>query len=92
MKHTQGKWEVSKHGSTVICGDKMICVSGIVSQTKEELYEAKSNIRLIASAPELLEACKEALKYIQGHNDLEEYHTPKIECLLEQAIAKAEEV
>jgi len=56
--------------------------------------EGKANAEFITRAcnshDDLLEACKEAISYIRGHNDFEEYHTPKCERLLEQAIAKAE--
>jgi len=94
MKHTQGEWEVGqkvdKKGRKELCWE-VTCKTNIPTMRGViATVGCKPNARLIASAPELLEACKEALKYIQGHNDLEEYHTPKIECLLEQAIAKAE--
>lgn len=45
--------------------------------------EALANARLIASAPNLYEACKEALEIT---------HDPKVEKILMEAIAKVEEV
>ena len=50
----------------------------------------KDDRRLIAAAPDLLEACKEAIDYINGHNDNEGCYTPNIIRKLEQAISKAE--
>jgi hypothetical protein len=46
--------------------------------------EAEANARLIAAAPELLEACKESLPYIEGPGDSYVYG------LIKAAIEKAE--
>lgn len=46
--------------------------------------ESEANARLIAAAPDLLEACKNAIAYLQ------EYNCQRIKNCLRQAIAKAE--
>lgn len=79
-KHTPGPWEqsgCSVYGKTTA---KPICLmSGPAMQEERE-----ANARLIASAPELLEACKMALNLYK--------HSPyTIEDTLRQAIAKAED-
>ena len=84
MKHTQGKW--TKNYWTVgrieiVTDNNVICE---IHQQHERL-EQVANAKLIAAAPELLEACKLALrdyKYIDSLSD-----TPNI---LKQVIAKAE--
>lgn len=45
---------------------------------------------LIVSAPELLEACKELLTYINGDNELKTIMYPQSIDFAQQAIAKAE--
>lgn len=70
-KHTPGPWEVCPHDSTRVFRkndhndknrlfiDPTTC-SPIVG-------ESEANARLIAAAPELLEACKEAVALITNH-------------------------
>jgi hypothetical protein len=94
MKHTPGKWEIDGYETTAVIalkGGKWRCVAkcGLHNgMTPLDLNEQKANARLIASAPELLEACKLALGEFKEMG----YEPPryKIE-LLEQAIAKAED-
>ena len=84
MKHTQGKW--TKNYWTVgrieiVTDNNVICEI----HQQHEREEQVANAKLIAAAPELLEACKLALrdyKYIDSLSD-----TPNI---LKQVIAKAE--
>jgi hypothetical protein len=65
------------------CDDYSIadCSGGILARPSEE---CEANARLIAAAPELLEACKEALKNCDGRTQ------PTLTRKLSQAIAKAE--
>jgi hypothetical protein len=68
LKHTQGNWEVSKHGNNDSFG---IYAEGsrndlaIVKGGNEEGGEAEANSKLIASAPNLLKA----LQTIQSNLD-----------------------
>jgi len=82
--HTKGPWQVMKE--YFIVKD-----SGVIAKTyigpppdkkTEEIW--KDNARLIASAPELLEACKDALDKVNSGS------FPNTIKRLEQAIAKAE--
>lgn len=50
-----------------------------------ENKERKANARLIASAPDLLDACESALEYIESSNGIMSFTADK----LRQAIAKA---
>lgn len=62
LKHTQGEWNVSKHGNNDSFG---IHAGGndlaIVKGGNEEGGEAEANSKLIASAPELLAALESIL-------------------------------
>ena len=54
-EHTPGPWEVAKGGRSVNAGlGKIRMEAGLPS------VEIQANMRLIAAAPELLEACREA--------------------------------
>lgn len=104
MKHTPGKWEVD--GTSVYglqdCSwqgkpDKknrffLKVYSGGRDTASEEELEA--NARLIASAPELLEACKEVDLYFKGLIMLgqisPEFEKSELYNKIQQAIAKAE--
>ena len=62
MSHTKGPWAVCYDGRIDGQGGKFIC-SFRWSTYKEfnDNEEDKANARIIAAAPELLEACKEAV-------------------------------
>ena len=89
MKHTKGEWDVSKHGNNDSFG---VYAEGqgndiaIVKGDNEEGGEGEANARLIAAAPELLEALILAYSFMvtdpqhQGRNIL---HT------IQEAITKA---
>jgi hypothetical protein len=86
-EHTPGPWKniaLSVYGPDIIdkrskpiakVGGKTFCLG------EAEVFHA--NARLIAAAPDLLEACKEAL---------EKSHDPVVEKILMRAITKAEGV
>ena len=90
MKHTPGKWK-SNEGSS----SKNIPILGtgsrefmVIAEVYQEngTEEAQANARLIASAPELLEASKLARDYLRFNQG----NASPIFDKLEQAIAKAE--
>ena len=94
-KHTPGPWKVDKvkrHPWVVTCTDKNL---GCQNTLVEVGY--KPNARLIASAPELLEACKTLMVFCKAYknqnkgtalwNESDESDLQKAE----QAISKAED-
>ena len=103
MKHTQGKWRINttleyieKHSgkqTLVLSNDRIIAEAFGVT-----LEEAEANAKLIASAPELLEACKRFVKWYEaGKRGITGHKMALIsrERALDpakQAIAKAEEL
>lgn len=57
-KYTKGKWEIR---GNAICVDE---TGLVIADVRKSLITHKANARLIASAPELLEACKDFLYQI----------------------------
>jgi hypothetical protein len=81
MTYTKGKWnyKTGRSGVTVIYADDIPLGSLYGRQDTIE------NAQLIASAPDLLEACEKALAYREQTH----HGTDKCIALLEQAINKA---
>ena len=96
MKYTKGKWkaEIARlnprdpmfYKADVICGGIRIAhVAGVGEEA------ANANALLIAAAPKLLKACKEALKFLTAIT-FGQYYLKSVIKLLKQVIAEAEEV
>ena len=88
MKHTPGPWEISRgvHAYPFSIESESKTIGFIKLQTGlQEVTEA--NARLIASAPDLLEACKEILNLLEAEMPIWylRYHYN----VLSSAIAKA---
>lgn len=87
-KHTPGPWKVVNFDGNVsseIRAENGVMVGnpyGPAGRWAEVREEHEANANLIAAAPDLLEACKEAYRII--HNDA------YVNDLLKKAIAKAE--
>ena len=78
---TKGEWTTN---GTIIQDEKGLAIAQVWPKTnlssEESVNLMKANACLIAAAPDLLEACEKAF---------EESHNPKVEKILEAAIAKA---
>ena len=100
MKHTPGPWNINRLSSCTAVetesGSRIThlwdhveheCApcGSIESQDKTQ-EEIEANCRLIASSPELLEACKELFDYLNEHLPEQEYYIN----ILQKAISKAE--
>ena len=87
MKHTKGPWDVDPNDEFTVTADRdglSVCCTEYEDRGKNENI---ANARLIAAAPELLEACQTALitlninrRYIQ---------IPKLQEALRKAVDKA---
>lgn len=86
-KHTKGPWIWVKDSLMQCDGDNYspIRENRVICQLSSESKLNTENARLIASAPELLEQVKYALKFCR-----DEGIDPTWECALEKVIAKAE--
>ena len=100
MKHTTGKWKLSKSSdnsfykestgsSFYISAIDIDGHDGAIMVFGEEKEERQANATLVAAAPELLEKCKTALGVLK--HIYENHDTPALGIIngLEQAIKKA---
>lgn len=91
-KHTPGPWKITEHNEfSYIVQDRKkgitICCAG---GTKS--FQVKANALLIAAAPEMLEALKAALYYIEEEviEEQSTANTDMLEAKIKALIAKAE--
>ena len=99
IKHTPGPWTVTRVSKSTILKDLYISASPeriarvVVPNTAQRIHEYEANARLIAAAPELLEALKEANAELEYLNDPKGFVSMRQERIMEKArsaIAKAE--
>ena len=91
MKHTQGKWEITEQ-KDVKFGGKEYYIETKKPITLVATAYKEANAHLIASAPELLEACKKLLTVVKKFGIREPNNmTQGLEAIQdsERAIAKA---
>jgi hypothetical protein len=88
--HTNTPWHVGKRAADIAIygqkGEEIAKILGFFNSDDEN----KANARLIASAPDLLAACKAALALMQEPDADEHFDAIKLEYMLEDAISKAE--
>lgn len=90
MKHTQGEWEVIRtvaNNKLAVHSDDEI-IDYICCVSEEDGMPSEANARLIAAAPDLLEALKLALPYLQNGYSIKAMNAKS---MAEAAIAKATE-
>jgi len=87
IKHTPGKWKVS--GDSIVTANEENCIAVIETDGGYEVPAAQreGNGCLIAAAPDLLEACNAALRWMQCGT--EAGRSNNIE-FLKKALARAE--
>jgi len=98
MSYTKGPWRIGNTSNTeqdIFNGDGSVYIGFVSNTNTQSIEENKANARLIASAPDLLEACKWA--FVQLGGQLKNYavgtdliHKKEACIKLEQAIAKVE--
>jgi hypothetical protein len=88
-EHTPAPWSVSVDTNTEVIGphQRTICRAHRDAPTRSE-EETRANARLISAAPELLEACESALRFLEIHRERGKAPT-QCEADLRAAIAKA---
>lgn len=92
-KHTPGPWNIGKVSEEIFATDENGIPRTICQRAEDDEFEAKpweANAHLIASAPELLEACKDALESLKRLEDKDGAYRVTNISQLQQAIAKAE--
>lgn len=92
FSHTPGPWQihnnVGRKGGLGIVADGAPCVIACMSNVKAWPVEAEANARLIAAAPDLLEACRMAYRFYRQFNRLSN-NEDEIFQAVKQAIRKA---
>ena len=61
-KFTKGNWKIGESGLSVICDNDYVCTCHHEAEQLITEEQAKSNAKLIAAAPELLEVIQSALR------------------------------
>ena len=92
-KHTPGPWHAADDGGEVFDAEYIpVCYMNGIGQASEFITEkeAEANARLIAAAPELLEACIEMRGYLAGLLGGDESESQHVR-MLDGVIRKAEE-
>lgn len=91
IKHTPGPWTLIKDGVANFCGVTTPKKWLLRIQQNGELLrgEQEANARLIASAPELLEACRLAKTYLEFNGGLGKMGITALKAC-NDAISKAE--
>ncbi len=82
--YTPGPWKINRSLGFIANDERRTVVCWIPAPASSPLVE--EDARLIAAAPELLEACRAALELSEIENSL----TSKVENLLRAAVTKAE--
>jgi hypothetical protein len=91
MKHTPGPWEIEGEGQDVV-GILAMGHNHFIAKLSGWATEIQdANARLIAAAPDLLEACKVALSIIEAEQEACGIYRAHTE-IIRAAIAKATEV
>ena len=96
-KHTPGPWEmkfdidntVYVESKTTLIADNLLNESDILDLSIEEIQEYKANAKLIAAAPDLLEACQELIAELDNRESQYGYPDTGGMILARMAIKKA---
>lgn len=94
-EHTAGpwhlEWNADDHSGIFIHAGHNTYVASVYPADEELGFtdENEANARLIAAAPELLEACYQALDHIGSEQEGDEEAEARVFAFLEAAIAKA---
>ena len=65
--YTKGKWEVFTGDHLTYIVSKNTSIAIMCTDNKKSSDACKDNARLIAAAPELLQACEEAVKTLKSY-------------------------
>jgi hypothetical protein len=96
VKHTPGPWEIKemslRDGLGIFASDNMCALAIVYPEIGQRFDEGKANARLIAAAPELLEALQTFVQYATNgnHPRWKAYLTTVAGARMLDAIAKAE--
>lgn len=88
-KHTKGEWQVDRRALLRVCVNDMTIANCGGAVSNDSLEEAQANAKLIAAAPELLEALVGLRSFI---NELTfDYPGDELIIMVDNAIKKATE-
>lgn len=92
--HTPGPWTLERNRATSLSvyGSDKVFVGEVYNEIDEPLQTEEANARLIAAAPELLEALKLAQSWMitEPNNDEDDTEHTRVVELVHETIAKAE--
>ncbi len=83
-KNTKGPWVIAKDNQTIKSDETYICRIRYPFSPIDENDEIAANARLIAAAPEMLEALENALAWIdRSHKYGSDMESSRLSCLLD---------
>ncbi len=93
MRHTLGEWTVERlknYQWRIQSAERIICKEPFRGTPPSEIIdEIEANARLIAAAPELLDALKDAEKALERVNAFVDYDYKWLEEKIDKALTKA---
>ena len=89
-KHTPGPWAIRENSATIIAKDKGDCWVTRAKAYGHNPEEITANARLIAAAPEMLNALKEAHDFLIADGDAKNDQHLALLTTLQNSIALAE--
>ncbi len=84
MSHTPGPWTALKKNVWSVQNDELTEIATVGTTTSGMDAEKEANARLIAAAPDLLEACKRAYDLLHD-DDYEDDGTGFLDAVIEKA-------
>lgn len=69
-QHTPGPWKIDDRDGAIFCDDNGVAICYLRNKHEDDLHNSQANARLIAAAPDLLDALQNAYMVLYGGNSV----------------------